>query len=576
MLSLLTSVLLLLPATPQEPAPTCPSQQATQVVKAECDSKSECSSKVATQVVKAECESKAAACDAKSECDSATIVKASKIHDMDYALASITKKLDAQEPECSSKTACETQVACDSKAACPSTEASYSVVMMKIDERLGQSGCETKSDCSTKTDCETQQACPSQEIAQTVRLVSDQQSVCSEVKAQECKPTACDSKAAATCDSKAAASCDSQLTIVGDFRTTSACDSEAAATCDSKAAATCDSKATIVSNSKAAATCDSKAAATCDSEVTIVSNIKAEACATSECQPAAECSEAKTQTNTIVHLVEEVVEEECGECAVTCEEEIACSEEIVVACEEGAECTEAATLVEFVQEEEGCCCSESSAAAKSECHEVVVASNVAKAECSELNVECNEFITDGGEKQIAVVVRVEGEMDNLDAQIHELLRQVELGDKGNGKAMIRVRGAEDGVHWNVRGADQKKVIKLQSADGIAFAFDTAGDCEVACDDAKAESCCDSAKAECNEATTAKDLIRKRVEMRQPMVLKKRMELHEDHGDHGHPGHQAKNTYNSAHGQQNVAQRLSELEARLVRIERMLARLEQRL
>ena len=468
MLSILTSVLLLFPATPQEPAPSCPSQEAAKVCQEAATS--------------ATCDSKASSCDSQAvaSCDA-------KVADMDYALASITVKLDSQEPECSSKSACET------KAPCPSTASDYSVVMLKIDDCLEQSGCDSKSECSTATvvsapqaecsatativsapkaecnatativsapkaecssteTCETQEPCPSQTkaTAQTVRLVSAQQGTCSEVKAQECKPSACETA--------------------------------------------------------------------------------------TECAPA-ECSETQCETNTVVTLVEEIVEEECGDC---CEEATPASQKKSACCDEPK-----GSLV----------------VAKAECGDQ-------QAECSELKVECNEFTNANGEQQIAVVVRVEGEMENLDAQISDLLRQVEKGDHGKGMAMSRVRGAEKNVQWNAKGKDHDKLIQLHKMEGNNVVLDLAGD-----------DC-----GECGD--TGKAMIRKRIEMRaptasrkvdvrKPMVMKrmKLQEVHEAHGEHGgHAGHGE----HGAHGSQNLEQRLGELEARLARIEHMLARLEGRL
>ncbi|NQU48472.1 MAG: hypothetical protein HQ519_07480 [Planctomycetes bacterium] len=523
MLSILTTVMLLLPAVQQEAAPTCPSQEpakvcteATAVAAAKADDKSCCEATAATS-----------ASLSSASCDS-------KVASLDYALASITQKLDAQEPECS-KSACDSQKAseCSTVASAECGAPTYSTVMLQIDDCLKQTECDSNKECSDEAACTS---------TQPAALVSA--NACPSQQAQQ---------ASATCPSQQAAQ--QVVTLVAAQEPVSACSEVQAQSCETSKCAT-QASAVV-------------------------------ACETSE------CATAECESNTVVTLVEEIVEEECSEC---CEEAIAC-EEIVVSntnangtFEFVVNTGDQAQVIEVCCEEvEEVCCEEVEEVCCEEATEVSL--EVATAECCEEAAEacCDEqevgfdltslrslgYVGSGhGEKAMKVMIQIDGDVDNLDAQIAELLANIDVQQLG-GNAVIRL---DAGAHGNTRtgkGTDHAQMMRLHQLKGNNVVFGLA--------DTSDEHC-----SECDDERSAPKVIQKRIELRRPAaapqhdvrrptVMQKRNE-----GQHHVEMRGGLTTSGNARvvevaaSSDHMQQRLEALENRLARMERLLDRLNERL
>jgi hypothetical protein len=568
MLSILTTVMLLLPAVQQEAAPTCPSQEpakvcteATAVAATKADAKSCCEATAATSasVASATCDSVASA-----SCDSiATASCDSKVASLDYALASITLKLDAQEPECS-KSACDSQKAseCSTVASAECGAPTYSAVMLQIDDCLKQTECDSNKECSGEAACTT---------TQPAALVSA--TACPSQQAQQ---------AAATCPSQQAAQ--QIVTLVAVQEPVSACGEVQAQSCETSKCAT-QASAVV-------------------------------ACETSE------CATAECESNTVVTLVEEIVEEECGEC---CETEVVCEEIVVsnskangtfefvvntggqaqvieVCCDEVEEacCDEATEVSLEVASAE--CCEETAEACCEEATEVSL--EVASAECCEEAAEaccdeateacCDEqeiafdltaleslgYVGSGhGEKAMKVMIQIDGDVGNLDAQIAELLANIDVQQLG-GHAVVRVGAGEHGNSWTGKDMDHAQMMRIHHLKGNNVVLGHSGDSDEhcsECDDDDGCGDCDEECSDCDDEHSAPKVIQKRIELRRPQAAphsvegRHRVELHGPLTTSGNA-----RVVEVTESRDNMQHRLEALENRLARMERLLERLNERL
>ena len=376
----------------------------------------------------------------------------------------------------------------------------------------------------------------------------------------EClKPSECDSNK--ECSDEAACPTTQQAALVSASTCPSQQAQQAAATCPSQQAA--QQVVTLVAAQEPVSACSEVQAQSCKtSECATTASSAPSACATTASAPAAcatsECATAECETNTVVTLVEEIVEEECSEC---CEESVAC-EEIVVSS------NNASGTFEFVVNTGGqaqvieVCCEEVEEVCCEEATEVGF--EVATAECCKEEAEacCDEqeiafdltaldslgYVGSGhGEKAMKVMIQIDGDVDNLDAQIAELLANIDVQQLG-GHSVIRLDAADN---------DEQCSECDDNDDG--------------CED------CDEKCSECDDEHNAPKLIQKRIELRRPVSAQQSIE-----GQH-HLDLRGGLTFSGnapvvevVESRDNMEQRLVALENRLARMEQLLERLNERL